>query len=128
TLPNRLRWTRARRSGTVRWQAPLPLSPVEGAGPPWPPALAGQDLLAVDNAAHGIAGVGDIGVVHDVRAGTVSATVSVRGRHFGLVDGGDQDAVVDRWGAALAAFVREQGPVVAVRWSEWAAPAGIADH
>ena len=128
TLPNRLRWSRTRRSGRARWQAPLPLSPVEGAGPPWPPAIDGQDLLAVANEAHGIPGVADIGVVHDRRAGTVSATVSVRGRHFHLVDGADQDAVLDRWGVALAAFVREGGPVVAVRWSEWAAPAGIADH
>ena len=128
TLPNRMRWWVSRRSGRVHWRAALPLSPVEGAGPPWPPALDGQDLLAVDHAAHGIAGVGEIGVVHDLRSGTVSATVSVSGRHFGLVDGADQDGVVDRWGAALAGFVREQGPVVAVRWSEWAAPAGIADH
>ena len=128
TLPIRLRWWRARRSGAVGWQAPLPLSAVEGAGPPWPAVLEGQDLLEVDPAGHGMPGVGPIGVVHDRRAGTVSATVSVRGRHFGLVDAPDQDGVVERWGAALAAFVREQAPVVALRWSEWAAPAGIAEH
>jgi hypothetical protein len=128
-IPNRMRWAHARRAGTLRWQAPLPLSPVEGAGPPWPPCLDGQDLLSVAmDGGHGIPGVGNIAVVHDRRAGTVSATVSVLGRHFGLVDGADQDSVVDLWGRAIAAFVREQSPVVAVRANEWAAPAGIAEH
>jgi hypothetical protein len=54
--------------------------------------------------------------------------VAVRGRRFALVDSADQDSVIDLWGAALAAFVREGGAVTAVRWSEWAAPAGIAEH
>ena len=76
----------------------------------------------------GFPGVGDIGVVHDRRAGTVSATVAVAGRHFGLVDRADQDAAVSRWGTALAGFVRDRSPVCQVRWSEWAAPAGVAEH
>jgi hypothetical protein len=127
TLPTRLRWLRQRWSGRHRWMAPLPL-PGDVDTPRWPPALDGQTLMTVAADLHGIPAVGDIGVVHDRRAGTVSATVAVAGRHFGLVDRADQDAAVSRWGTALAGFVRDRSPVCQVRWSEWAAPAGVAEH
>ncbi len=122
TLPVRLGWWRRRHSGRHHWSAPLPL--VEGAQAPWPPALAGQEILSV---ATGPAGT-ELGVVHDRRAGTVSATLRVEGRHFGLVGDAEADTAVARWGEALGAFVRERSPVSAVRWSEWAAPAGTAEH
>ena len=32
------------------------------------------------------------------------------------------------WGDALAPFCQERGPVVEVRWSEWAAPAGMEEQ
>jgi hypothetical protein len=127
TLPTRLGFIRDRRLGRHRWQAPLPL-PLDGPGPAWPPALDGQDLVAVGPDGHGIAGVGQIGVVWDRTSGTVSATVTVSGRHFGLVDPADQDAALARWGEALAGFVRERSPVTQVCWSEWAAPAGVSEH
>jgi hypothetical protein len=127
TLPVRVGWSRDRRCGRHRWQAPLPL-PVKANTPAWPPTLDGQELLAVGPEGHGIPGVAEIGVVWDRRAGTVSATMAIAGRHFGLVDPADQDAAVSRWGEALAGFVREAGPVAQVCWSEWAAPAGVAEH
>ena len=120
-------WRQQRKTSGGRWYAPLPL-PVEGTGPVWPPALDGQLLLAVGPDEHGVAGVGEIGVVWDRPAGTMSATVTVAGRHFGLVDPADQDRALARWGEALAGFVRDASPVTAVCWSEWAAPAGISDH
>lgn len=127
TLPTRLAFWVDRRLGRHRWLAPLPL-PSDGQAPPWPPTLDGQDLMAVGPDGHGIAGLGEIGVVCDRPAGTVSATVTVSGRHFGLVDPADQDAALARWGEALAGFVRERSPVVQVAWSEWAAPAGVSEH
>lgn len=127
TLPVRLAFWRARRLGRHRWRASLPL-PIDAVAPSWPPALDGQELVVVGPDGHGLVGVGEIGVVWDRPAGTVSATVTVSGRHFGLVDPADQDGAVARWGEALAGFVRERSPVVQVAWSEWAAPAGVSEH
>lgn len=127
TLPVRLAFWRERRLGRHRWRASLPL-PIDAVAPSWPPALDGQELMAVGPDGHRIAGVGEIGVVWDRPAGTVSATVTVSGRHFGLVDPADQDGALARWGEALAGFVRERSPVVQVAWSEWAAPAGLSEH
>jgi hypothetical protein len=128
TVPVRLGWLARRHRGSGRWAAPVPLPLAEGASPPWPAALDGQELMSVPAAEHGIAAAGAIGVVHDRPAGTVSATLCIAGRHFGLVDAGDQDALVARWGQALAGLVRERTPIVSVRCSEWAAPAGVAEH
>ena len=85
-------------SGRHRWLAPRCRSVPRRRRPPWPPALEGQVFLAVGPDQHGMPGVGEIGVVHDRRAGTVSATVAVAGRHFGLVDRAEQDAALARWG------------------------------
>lgn len=70
----------------------------------------------------------EVGVVHDRRAGTVTATVSARGEGFCLAGGEEQDAMVSLWGAALAPFARERGPVTKVCWQEWAHPAGVEAH
>ncbi|MCU4186454.1 valine--tRNA ligase [Acidiferrimicrobium sp. IK] len=127
TLPTRLVFWWDHRLGRHRWRARLPL-PIDAAAPAWPPALDGQALVAVGPDGHGIAGGGEIAVVWDRPAGTVSATVTVSGRHFGLVDPADQDAALARWGEALAGFIRERSPVAQVAWSEWAAPAGVGEH
>jgi len=127
TLPTRIGWWWQRSTGRTQWNAALPL-PVKGDSPPWPPPLDGQHLLAVGPDGHGIVGVGEIGVVWDQPLGIVAVTVSVAGRHFGLVDPAEQDAALARWGEAIAGFARERTPVSQVAWSEWAAPAGISEH
>ena len=125
-VPIRVSWWARRRHRA--WMAPLPLAVCEAAAPPWPPALDGQVILAVEPSTHGVSGLDSMGVVHDRRAGTVSASLSIAGQHFGLVDTADAEAVLARWGEALAGFVRERGPVVSAKVSEWAAPAGLAAH
>ena len=97
TLPVRLGWVRQRMAGRHRWFAEVPLC-AEAETPPLPPALEGQVFLVVGPDQHGMPGVGEIGVVHDRRAGTVSATVTVAGRHFGLVDPSEQDAALSAVG------------------------------
>jgi hypothetical protein len=52
----------------------------------------------------------------------------VAGRQFALVERGEQENLLDLWGDALEPFCRERGPVVEVRWSEWAAPAGMEEQ
>jgi hypothetical protein len=121
--PERLAWMRLR--ANRRWTAPLPLG---ADGVPLPPALDGQHVLRLGPAEHGLTGVEDVAVVHDRPGGTVSVSLRLSGRHFGLVDAQEQDAALARWGEALAAFARDRAAVTAVRWSEWAAPAGVAEH
>jgi len=117
------RWVRnARRSKP--WFAPLtPLDAPPGATPALPPPLDSQVFIAVE----GELGV-PVGVVQDLGAGTYAATLRVAGRQFALVERAEQDSLLALWGDALAAFCREGSPVTAVRWSEWAAPAGMEEQ
>jgi hypothetical protein len=67
-------------------------------------------------------------VVVDAPAAAYAASIRVSGRQFALVERGDQDALLALWGDCLATFCRERSPVVEVRWSEWAAPAGMEEQ
>ncbi|MFP5376876.1 MAG: SCO6880 family protein, partial [Acidimicrobiia bacterium] len=119
--PHALRWAAQRRART--WFAPLPtLSGPAPATPPLPPPLDAQVVTAVPGP-----GGAEMAVVADRVAGTLAATLRVAGRQFALVERADQDALLALWGDALGAFCREAAAVVEVRWSEWAAPAGMED-
>ena len=125
--PHGVRFLRARRSGTAAWLAVVPV--LGGDARPAPPALAGLELLIVDPGQSGVGAPGArVAVSHDRRAGMVAATVRVTGRQFGLIERAEQDWMVAQWGTALQAFVNERTAVVSVRWSEWAAPAGLDEH
>ncbi len=129
TVPIRARFWWQRRGGRGRWQARLPLPDSQTVTcPPWPGVLAGLELLAAGEDEHRVTGAGEMAVVWDRPAGTVSATVTVAGHHFGLVDPADQDSALEGWGKAMDGFVRERTPVVCFRWTELAAPAGAAQH
>ena len=120
--PSAWRWLRHRQGRT--WFAPLPaLNGPEVGTPALPPPLDGQVLRAVP----GPDGT-EMAVVVDARAKTVAASIRVAGRQFALVERGDQDGLLALWGDALAAFCGEASPVVEVRWSEWAAPAGMEEQ
>jgi len=58
----------------------------------------------------------------------VAASLRVSGRQFGLLERAEQDWLVEAWGNAIGSFVSERNPVVSVRWSQWAAPAGLDEH
>jgi len=113
-----------------RWLAPIghhgPASIDASGAVDLPPFLAGLRLIdagpAQWTAVERLAGVG---VVVDRRARTVSATLRAHAGGFCLVDRADQERLVAGWGDALAGFCREGGPVAAVRWTEWMAPAGL---
>ena len=114
-------------AGRRRWLAPLGVGQV-GDQPPLPPALAGQTILAVDAIQAGFAHAGDIAVVHDTKAGRYSASLRVSGGAFCLAEDHEQARQVALWAEAQAAFCTESNPVVAIRWSEWAAPAAMEEQ
>lgn len=123
-VPSVWRWARSGGGKAQVWLAPLTRgnSPLVTT-PALPPPLDGQVILVAgeDNAA-------PVAVVHDQRADTFAATLKVGGRQFALVERGEQDNLLAMWGDALAPFCQERGPVVEVRWSEWAAPAGMEEQ
>lgn len=101
-----------------RWVRP-PLLGDNAAGA-LPGELAGIELLEPDLQRGGI--------VHDQRAGTVTAVLRVGGHGFPLGSGSEQDAMVAAWGAALSPFAREGSPVRHVAWHEWAHPVSHDTH
>ncbi len=116
----------ARRTGTSTWVRASLL----GAGPGFehdvPAPLEGLDLLEVRAPwLHRPVGAA---VVRDRRAGTVTAVLRAQGRGFPLASPTEQDGLLAGWGAALAPFAREQGPVARVCWHEWAHPAAGDEH
>jgi hypothetical protein len=127
-IPNGIRWIRTTLAGPVEWYAPIPLV---GGDPnqPAPRPLADHDLLIVDAATVGAGPPGaQIAISRDRQANTYAATVRVTGRQFALVDRSEQDHLIDQWGIALQGFIAERTPVVSIRWTEWAAPAGLDEH
>ncbi len=135
--PPALAWAARRLRHRTTWAAPEPAPAVPaGAGDdgtegdlPLPPPLDGQVLLSVDAATYDPALDGaSIAVVCDPRAGTYSAALAVASSSFTLTEPAEQDRLLAAWGDALAGFCTEAGPVSAVRWLEWAAPAGLEDQ
>lgn len=127
-IPHALRYVRTARGGTPTWFVALP---VLGGDPEVsvPPVLKGHELLAVDAAAIGAGPAGSqIAVSWDTTNDTISASLRVAGRQFGLLEPGEQDWLVTHWSLAIQSFVNERTPVMSIRWSEWAAPAGLDEH
>lgn len=126
-------WALARALGNRVWFADLPRFARDGRAarpqPDWPPPLAGIAIEETTDARWTRRGraVG-AGVVHDRRERTLSAALRVRGREFSLCERAEQERLLHLWGDALAAFCAERGPVGRVRWTEWAAPAGLDDQ
>ncbi len=124
-LPGMRLWWRQRR-GTNRWVRKSLL----GSGPGYeidlPRSLLGLELLEVG--ASWIPGSPAYAVIWDSKAGTVSAIVPVSAEGFPVASNGEQDALVQSWGAALAPLSRAQNPVARVVWQEWSHPAGVAGH
>jgi len=109
------------RPSKARWFAELDPTRIQ-----LPGLLGRQEISAVDRTVFGQAGHAEpVGVAHDRRTGLWVATLRVEGRQFTLASPEDQERMLALWGDALAPFSRERSPVAWVRWSEWAAPAGI---
>ena len=128
SIPLGVRFARSRVGKEAVWFQPVPLLGGDTEVPA-PPALSGQELLVVDAAQVGLGAPGtQVAVSHDRRGDLVAASIRVSGRQFGLLERAEQDWLIEAWGNAIGSFVSERNPVVSVRWSQWAAPAGLDEH
>ena len=123
-VPSVWRWAGSGGGKGKVWLAPLTRGTAEAATtPPLPPAIDGQVILVAGEETGP-----PVGVVHDQKGDTYAASLRVAGRQFALVERGEQDSLLAMWGDVLAPFCQENGPVVEIRWSEWAAPAGMEEQ
>jgi len=118
------RWALRRRAAAEGWRngAPRSGTRVDAAGEArhdlsLPPELAGLELLPTPY------GAGEVGVLHDRRAGTYTAALAVQGGPFILRDPAEQERALDAWGDVLASTARDGSPVARVQWLEQTAPA-----
>ncbi len=121
-------WARFKRTGSCEWFSVVPLlgGDTDRAAPG---PLGDHDLLVVDAGVFGVGAPGQkIAVSRDRRANTLAATIRVTGRQFSLLEPGEQDWLIAQWGTALQAFIADRTAVGSIRWSEWAAPAGLTEH
>ena len=91
------------------------------AGPPRPApprALSGVSI----SGAPPFPGSPPMGVVRDVKAGTLVGMLAVHGRSFSLLDPPERDRRLAAWGAALAALCRDGSAVHRIQWLERAGP------
>jgi hypothetical protein len=119
-------WLSLHAPGRDRWSAQVVPNGGSALMPDLPPFLDGLEFLEVP--ARRAGGPRPAGVAVVVDGERFSATVQVRGGPFALLEHAEQERVLDAWGRALAGFCRERTPVTRVAWSEWAAPASLAEH
>ena len=120
------RWMFTKVDRQATWTARLPLA---APGADLPPALAGHQLLSIDAREWGHGNrIAPIAVLHHRKERLVSATLRAGGRQFCLLDPHEKDRILAGWADALRPLCRERNPICQFRWSEWAAPAGIAAH
>jgi hypothetical protein len=111
-----------------RWAARVPRLGRRPSPPDLPPFLAGLEVLERSAGRDRTPRAGGVAVVVDAAAQQLSATLRIHGGAFALLEHQDQARVLDGWGAAIAGFCRERTAVARVTWSEWAAPASLAEH
>jgi hypothetical protein len=100
-------------------------APGVGTTPDGPPRTAPRAELAgvTISAAPPISGSPPMGVVRDLKAGTVAAMVAVHGRSFSLLDPAEKQRRLTAWGTVLAGLCRDGSPVHRIQWIERATPA-----
>jgi hypothetical protein len=78
-----------------------------------PGAFAGLALLGAE-AGHGSAG--QVGILHDARAGTFTGVLSLEGHSFALLGSDEKERRVSGWAGVLAALAREGSSVHRIQW------------
>jgi hypothetical protein len=118
-------WIRATLAHRRRWEAVLPLWPVDAdRPPPLPPCLAGLEIVEL------AAPAGErLGAVHDRQRHTLTAAIPVRAGAFVVESRTEQERLLAGWGDVLGQFATERGTVAHLCWSAFTRPAaGLDEH
>jgi hypothetical protein len=110
------------------WLRPLPLLGPATNPKQLPPPIARQQLLAIDPSAYGVDLTGPVAIVREKGAGLYAISLRIAGRQFGLLEPDGQDYQLAQWSKVLHGFVAERPSVASIKWTEWAAPAGISQQ
>ena len=81
-----------------------------------PAELVGLEMLTVPYRQ------GEVGVLHERRAGTYTAAMALRGGAFGLRESAEQERALEAWAAVLASTAREGSPIRRLQWVERTLP------
>jgi len=84
-------------------------------------AFGGLVVLSAD-AGPGGSGGGEVGIVHDSRAGTLTGVLALEGHSFALLGSDEKERRVSGWAGVLAALAREGSPVRRIQWLAVALP------
>jgi hypothetical protein len=121
-MPSSRLWVR-RRLRRHRWHRPVVAATTSAELPePLPPVLAGIDIIELPIADDAETSADPVGVVRDTRAGTLTAVLHVSGDGFPLAPAGEQDTMLDAWGATLSPFARQGCLVTRIASHHWARP------
>ena len=110
------------------WYQPLPLLGPTTDPKRLPPPLARQELLTVNPSAYGVELDGPVAVIRERTAGLYAVSLRIAGRQFGLLEPHEQDYQLAQWSKVLHGFVAERPAIASIRWTEWAAPAGVDEQ
>lgn len=129
TLVPTLRLHTTARTGRQHWTRTPLLAPASTttATDLFPPMLEGLAILETTHRTRADPTT-TVAVVHDRRAGTVTAYLPARGHQFALAAPAEQDHLLARWGQALSPLARERSPIVRCTWHEWAHPIDDRTH
>jgi hypothetical protein len=130
-VPTLLSWQATRFMGAARWRAELPRLRIANHGataaqPDLPPVLRGLTIHEAVDAEWSRRGrTATAGIVRDPAERTATVVLRVRGQGFALCDRAEQERLLHLWGDALSTYCTERQPISRLRWTEWAAPAGL---
>ena len=113
-------WVTRTSRGHVRFTSSQPLAGLatEESQPDLPLALSGLTLLS-----HPIPGATSrLGVLKDVKAGTYTGVLAVRGKSFALLDGPEKARRLSSWAGILSGLARENSSVHRLQWVERTVP------
>ncbi len=107
------------------WIRPLPLLGPTTNPRQLPPPIARQELLTINPSTYGVDLDGPVAIIREKAAGLYAISLRVAGRQFGLLEPDGQDYQLAQWAKVLHGFVAERPTIASIKWTEWAAPAGI---
>ena len=123
-MPLACGWVVRRVGWGGRWEAPLPLWPVDtGKPPPLPPCLGGLEIRHTPWRDGRV-----LGYIHDAERKAATAVVPVSASQFVVEPSSEQERLLAGWGELLGQFASDRVAVSHLAWSDLTRPSTLQDH